>query len=292
MQELNTQYKTTVKVVKYALISIVTFILLWGSVYQIDEGECGIVLRNGTYVKTTYSGFHFKVPFIDDIVELNLRANVFVSSGKGFPIYTKDTQSAVVKVSVQYVIARGLEIDFYRKYKNLPYFNSTVDRIVPAVLEQEYGQFEAGHLVNKKSDVLVNVTKRLKQVFPSFIVIEQINLEGLDFNDTYEQAVEKKMAQEQLAQQKQYELDATRVEEQKKEVIATVAANNKRIGADAEAYQIGKIAEAESIAIKKKANALNDSPNYIEYVKTTRWSGTLPSTLVTGSDKNLLLNIN
>lgn len=47
---------------------------LFNSFYQIDAGEKGVVLRLGKYSKTTDSGLNFLIPFVEDVIIVNIES--------------------------------------------------------------------------------------------------------------------------------------------------------------------------------------------------------------------------
>jgi membrane protease subunit HflK len=49
------------------LTALVVLILLFGSVYQIEPEEVGVVLRFGRYVRTTDPGLRFKIPLVESV---------------------------------------------------------------------------------------------------------------------------------------------------------------------------------------------------------------------------------
>lgn len=45
---------------------------VYASVFKINPGEVGVILRLGKYNKTTQSGLHFKLPFIDTLYKVDV----------------------------------------------------------------------------------------------------------------------------------------------------------------------------------------------------------------------------
>lgn len=58
--------------IKVAVITAVLFVLIlflaFGSWFQVDQGERGVVLRNGKLVRVSEPGLDFKTPFIDSVM--------------------------------------------------------------------------------------------------------------------------------------------------------------------------------------------------------------------------------
>ena len=57
-----------IKKLAFFLLPVLIVIILFQSVYQIQPGEKGIVLRVGKYYKTTDSGLNFLIPFVEDVI--------------------------------------------------------------------------------------------------------------------------------------------------------------------------------------------------------------------------------
>ena len=57
---------------KIAIITAVLFLLIlflaFDSWFQVDQGERGVVLRNGKLVRVSEPGLDFKTPFIDNVM--------------------------------------------------------------------------------------------------------------------------------------------------------------------------------------------------------------------------------
>lgn len=53
------------------IAGIILVVLVYNSVYTLDEQERGVLLRLGKYQETTMPGLHFKAPFIDQVIAVN-----------------------------------------------------------------------------------------------------------------------------------------------------------------------------------------------------------------------------
>ena len=54
------------------LIPIIIVFLVFKSFYQVEAGEKGIVLRVGKYYKTTDSGLNFLIPYIEQVIVVDI----------------------------------------------------------------------------------------------------------------------------------------------------------------------------------------------------------------------------
>jgi regulator of protease activity HflC (stomatin/prohibitin superfamily) len=64
-----------------ALAGVVLLIVLWGSFYQVEPEEVGLVLRFGRHVRTTEPGLRFKIPLLEALLRFRCSVN---SSRVGF----------------------------------------------------------------------------------------------------------------------------------------------------------------------------------------------------------------
>ena len=70
------------RILKVGIITGVLFVLIlclaFGSWFQVDQGERGVVLRNGKLVRVSEPGLDFKTPFIDNVMTVSVRDHTFV----------------------------------------------------------------------------------------------------------------------------------------------------------------------------------------------------------------------
>ncbi|KAG0915397.1 hypothetical protein G6F31_021379 [Rhizopus arrhizus] len=55
------------------ILFLLILFLAFGSWFQVDQGERGVVLRNGKLVRVSEPGLDFKTPFIDNVMTVSLR---------------------------------------------------------------------------------------------------------------------------------------------------------------------------------------------------------------------------
>ena len=56
------------------IIAIVLFQIVYSSFYTIEPGEQGIVLRFGLYTRTAEPGLHFKIPYVEDMIRVDVKS--------------------------------------------------------------------------------------------------------------------------------------------------------------------------------------------------------------------------
>ncbi len=60
----------TLRLVLAAAAGLAALILLWGSFYQIEPEELGLVLRFGRHVRTTDPGLRMKIPLLENVIKV------------------------------------------------------------------------------------------------------------------------------------------------------------------------------------------------------------------------------
>ncbi len=257
-------------------------IVLFGSWYTIDQGERGVHLRNGAVVGSAEPGLGFKLPVFDTIKRISVQ-NLTVQYDK-VPAYSKDQQTAEIRVSVSFHVPPGDVVALYSEYGSVEGLTSRlVDRQVPTQVENVFGQYTAISAVQNRVTFVKDVTRAIREAVKGPIVIDGVQIENIDFSDAYEKSIELRMQAEVLVQTEKQNLEKEKVQAQ----IAVTQANGQadsslaRARADAEATRIK--GEAEAAAIKARAQALAQNQDLVELTKAERWNGVLPTTMIPNS---------
>lgn len=119
---------------------IAVFIFLgiaWSAFYTVEQGEVGVLIRNGALVGESGPGLHFKLPIIDNVVRISIQPQLDTFEGleNGYPAlsaYSQDQQPATIKLTVNYHVTSPSEV--YAQYGNLQGIQTRL--IDPRVVEQ------------------------------------------------------------------------------------------------------------------------------------------------------------
>ena len=123
---------------KVALIiaAVMIFQVVYSAFYTIEPGEQGIVLRFGKYTRTTQPGLHFKVPYVEDMIKVDVetvrkeefgfrtktpgKTTVFNKRGYDMESLMLTGDKNVIEVAwiVQYKVSDP--VDFLFKVRNVP----------------------------------------------------------------------------------------------------------------------------------------------------------------------------
>lgn len=266
-------------------------IVVLSSWYTVDEGEVGVVLRNGAVHDVAGPGLHFKTPLIDDVVTMSTRTEKL--DLPQVAAYSQDIQAAELYMSVNYRIVAGSAKEIYATLGV-----NFADRVLlPTLLDRTkavFGHFNAPTIISERTRLVAEITDAIRQaVADNGIIIESVQIENIDFSDAFEQAIEQRMQAEvevtrlrqNLEREKvQAEIRRTAAQGQADSTVvqARAEAESRALQAKAEADALRLKGEAEAASIKAKAEAMNTNPQLIDLIRAERWDGKLPDTMVPG----------
>ena len=261
------------------LLALLLLIALMGSWYTVNETERGVLLRNGALVGVIEPGLSLKIPLIETVKFISVQSNA--TTYQGLQAYSKDQQTATLKVSVSWHVVPAEVGKVYMQYQDLDGLVSRlISRQVPTQVENVFGQYNAVSAVQNRGKFVADVTKAIRDSVTGPVVIDGVQVENIDFSDDYERSIALRMKAEVEVKTREQMLATEQVEAQIVVTRAQADADSKvaQAKADAEATRLRGSAEAD--AIKAKTLALSSNPMLIELTKAERWDGKLPSTVL------------
>ncbi|MBR2876751.1 MAG: prohibitin family protein [Clostridia bacterium] len=257
--------KNVAKIVAIAVCAVLVLGVCATCFTVVKAGHTGVILTFGAVDENVLDeGLHFKIPLIQTVVQMNNRTQKTETEGTAS---SKDLQIISYKVAVNFHVKNESSATLY---KNVGKDYSTVI-IEPAVQESikaVTAQFTAEELITKRQTVGDQIKVALSEKINSYgIVVENFNIVNFDFSEEFNAAVEAKQTAQQQALKAEQDLARIEVEAQQKITQA----------------------EAEAESIKLIQDALAKSPDYVDYVKWSKWDGELPE--VMGSD-GVLVDMN
>ena len=237
---------------KYLFFAVMLMMLQACGFEIVDTGYRGVETRFGEVVGGSLpEGFHWYNPLTSDITELDVREQKWESDGL---CYTSDTQNVKVEFTLNYYPEPAYIHNMYKEVGE-DWANKLIPQIVIGKIKEVVGQYKAEDLVTNRvkatSDILAGVTEKL---LTKHIIVKNFEINNLDFNDPFENAIEAKVIAVQQA---------------KEAVNKTV-----RIKEEAQQKIIEAKAEAESMRIR--ANALSQNKSLVDYEAVQKWNGVLP----------------
>ena len=248
--------------------------------YTIDQGYRGVLLRFGKLIDVVDSGLHFKFPWVDSIKEITVRTQKVQQK---LAVYSKDVQGADVLLSVNYAVSPESVGNIY----TVGGMDYQVRLIQPQLMSKPkdvFGKYNAVNIVQNREKLTQEIYDELTEHFKGTgIIIQSVQVENIDFSDSYERSVEERMKAEVEVQRVQQNLERERINADMVRTKAQGEADAKlaRATADAKAIEIQGRAEAE--AIRAKAEAMAKNPDYIRMLQAERWDGKLPQTMLPSS---------
>ena len=274
----------------YPVVIILVIVLATSAFVIVESGHVGVIVTLGAVQPEPLSeGFHLKKPFMDTIVQTDVRLTKAVSKSVAA---SKDLQTVQTQVSVQYSLTGAVAPRTYQRIGTRDVVAATV--IGPAIQESVKAvtaQFTAEQLVTKRAEVkqqiqlaiesFIRVTLEDKDVATA-LTIANVAITDFEFSDEFNKAIELKVRAEQEALQA--------VNEKTRRVTQAEAGYQERkLAADGEAYEIEAASKAKADAIAREAKALKNNPALIQLRLAEKWDGTLPR--FTGGETIPLINI-
>ena len=274
----------------YPVVIILVIVLATSAFVIVESGHVGVIVTLGAVQPIPLSeGFHLKKPFMDKIVQTDIRLTKAVSKSVAA---SKDLQTVQTQVSVQYSLTGAVAPRTYQRIGTRDVVAATV--IGPAIQESVKAvtaQFTAEQLVTKRAEVkqqiqlaiesFIRVTLEDKDVATA-LTIANVAITDFEFSDEFNKAIELKVRAEQEALQA--------INEKTRRVTQAEAGYQERkLAADGEAYEIEAASKAKADAIAREAKALKNNPQLIQLRLAEKWDGTLPR--FTGGESIPLINI-
>lgn len=246
---------------KIILLTITTLFLTGCGFEIVDTGYRGIQTRFGEVVgEPLPEGLHFYNPITSRIKEFHVRQETWSDKSA---IFTKDNQRVDITFAVTY---SPNEKAVTKIFKEIGREHELISKIVkPTVLgtlQTEIGKIVADELNQKKDAIQKETFRQLKEnLMPKDVIVYDMQLVDVDFEDAYEKAAEEKVVAIQMAAKAKNE--TVKIEEQAKQTVVT--------------------AKAQAEAMRIQSEALSKNQNLIQYELAKKWDGALPQYMMGNS---------
>lgn len=265
------QVKVIMGVGGAVVAGLVALTVIGGSFYTVDQGERGVILRNGAVVGTAEPGLGFKLPIVDSVREINVQTQARVY--KDVMVYSRDQQNAGLQVSVNYRLASDKVEQIYSEFAGQDGIVSRLlDRQVPEEVKNVFGRFNAVTAIQERARLGMEIQEAIqKAANNSMLIVESVQVENIDFSEAYEKSIEQRMLAEVEVQKVQQNAEREKVQAEIAVIQAKAQADAVKLQGDAEAH-----------AINARGKALRDNPSLVQLVQAEKWDGKLPTTMVPG----------
>lgn len=261
--------------------ALVAAVVLFGSWITVPTGSVGVKRTNGAATAILSPGLHFKAPLVQDVVEVSTQSETL--TWEKLQAYSKDQQPVDTLISLQVRLDPDAMLDLYRQFGT----GVRARAVVPpaeAAIKEVMGQYSAVNIVQDRTRLGADLLARVKQEIKTpGVIVEAVNLQNVDFSDTYEHSIEQRMQAEVEVAKLQQNAQREQVQAQIVVTQAKAKADAAVAAAEAEARAIKMRGEAEAAAITARGQALRDNPALVSLTAAEKWNGVLPTTMVPGS---------
>jgi len=227
----------------------------------VGPGQRGILMRLGAVQKGVLSeGFHFKMPFIDNVVKMNVQVQKNEAKADAA---SKDLQIISTVIATNYHLMPETVDEVYQKI-GLAFEDKLIQPAVQEVIKAVCAKYTAEELIARRGEVKSAIRTELADRLAVFnIKVIEVSVADFNFSNTFNDAIEAKQVAEQKVAQAKNELDRIKIENEQKISQAK---------AEAEGLKIQRQEITESLL---KLREIENQRKAIE-----KWDGKLPG--VTG----------
>ncbi|MCT7904092.1 Uncharacterized protein conserved in bacteria [Candidatus Ornithobacterium hominis] len=230
-------------IILFVAIFILSFFGLW---FIVRQQTAVIIERLGRFQSVRNSGFHLKIPFVDQIAgRMSLKIQQL---DVAVETKTKDDVFVRLKVSTQYVVIKERVYDAFYKLDNP---QAQITSYIFDVVRAEVPKLRLDDVFEKKDDIAIAVKSELKDAMNEYgYDIIKTLVTDIDPDEQVKQAMNRINASEREKIAAQYEGDAQRILIVEK---AKAEAESKRLQGQGIADQRREIAKG----LEESVNVLN-----------------------------------
>jgi regulator of protease activity HflC (stomatin/prohibitin superfamily) len=268
-----------VKVISVSAVALLALTTTWLSWYTIDQGDRGVLLRNGAVIGVADAGLGFKIPFIDGVSRISIQNQA--RQYEDVLSYSKDQQTAALRISVSYRLPADQVATIYAEYGGQDSIVARLlDRQLPAAVKGVFGRYNAVTAIQDRPRMAAEMLEVLQSAVKGPIIIDSLQLENIDFSDAYESSIEDRMLAEVEVQKVKQNAEREKITAEITVIQAQANADAKLADAKAAAEATRIQGEAEAAAIRAKGEALRENAGLIALTQAEKWDGALPTTMV------------
>jgi regulator of protease activity HflC (stomatin/prohibitin superfamily) len=248
------------KLILLGIVAVLVIIVGASSFTVVESGHTGVLITMGAVSDNMLAeGVHVVAPFFQNVIQIDNRTHKVEISGSAA---SKDLQTVTCDVAVNFRVLNASSASLYKNV-GIDYESIIIAPAVQESIKAITAQYTAEQLITKRAEVGDQIKASLQaKITPYGLNIEIFNIVNFNFSEEFNSAVEAKQTAEQQALKAQQDLARIEIEAQQKIAQAQ--------------------AEAESIKMIQETLAM--APEYIEYIKWSKWDGKLPTFMGDTSD--------
>jgi len=245
-------------------IAVAVLILLFTSMFILDQTQQAVVLRFGKVVRVVKDpGLHFKQPFVDNVVKFEKRMLIYDIEPE--KIITADKKTLIVDTYTLWKIKDPRK--FMESFKSVRLALPRIDDIVYSHIRDVFAKGTFEEIVSEKREEFLNkVTKLCKRDLDEFgVEVVDVRVKHADLPPENTQAVYNRMKEErysiaaQIRAEGQKEAQKIRAEADKKVKVILAQAYS-------EAEKIKGTGDASAVSIY--AQSFSKDPDFYEFWRT------------------------
>jgi regulator of protease activity HflC (stomatin/prohibitin superfamily) len=241
-------------------VIVAILVLIWvfsQSAYTVPAGYVGVVIRFGAVQRTVQPGFGIKIPFIEDVVKMDVRTQKDQTDATAA---SSDLQQVTSTIAVNYNLDPNYASTVYQTV-GTDYADILIAPAIQNIFKATTAQYTAEQLIDQREQVRATAEAALKAQLQQYhVIVLNFNIVNFNFSDQFNQAIEaKQVAQQQV--------------ETAKQLLAKAQVDAQTAVAQAQG-------QADAQKALKDAGSL--TPEYLEFLAIQKWDGHLPS-VVTGN---------
>lgn len=216
------------KLVAIGVVVLILLIVGFNSVQVVGAGQRGVVFSKLSGIRdvTLGEGLHFKIPFVEDVVLIDVRVQ---KSQTAAPAASKDLQNVSSTIAVNFHIDPSRAQKVYQEI-GAAYKERVIDPAVQEAVKAVTAHFTAEELITRRGEVKdaikANLTERLVQFN---ILVDEFSIVDFSFSEEFNRAIEAKQTAEQSALKARRDLDRIRIEAEQRVTQARAEADGQRL---------------------------------------------------------------
>lgn len=219
--------KNVTRAIWTVLVVILLVVLGSQSFTIVEAGHRGVVLQLGAVQpKVLSEGMHFKVPFIQSVIPMEVRVQKAESSQISA---SRDLQTVTTTLAVNYHLDGGTVNTLYQNV-GMEYKHRIVDPAISESLKAVTAQYTAEDLISKRSEVSAKVKEALTAKLGMYnMILDEINITEFKFSEEFDRAIEQKQIAEQQALKSKLDLERIKIEKEQEITRAEAQAEALRL---------------------------------------------------------------
>lgn len=266
------EVKRIIKWVAIGVGALFLIIMLFTAWEDVNPGEEGFAYRpydGGVDTESSYSeGTYFVAPW-NDIITYNV-----LQQSKTYKSQVMDINGTDIglEVAVNFSVMKGNSAKLHLKH-GAGYIHFIDDRVKGAI-KDVVGRYTYQEVYSSKREALEGEIEEIliKDFEGNYLVLHYVEIADVNLP----QNIANEITVKETQKQKNYTSELKKIEEKN-------LADAKIETARGDSAKVIINASAEANAIKIKQEQLRQSPQYIEYMKASKWDGKTPQVVADGS---------